>query len=157
MKKKTQKLYLLENSNSKRQTISDQKQVFSQICSADPTTFYLGFSSLENKQVYECIRNIIVSEYIVGSGEQNFQKTKAELLQESIIFLIHLFARDVIVMKKLEIEKTKPTFIISVLKVEDQVVLISSISNFFTNKTSLANKWMSFSSSDLALTNNFHV
>jgi hypothetical protein len=31
------------------------------------------------------------------------------------------------------------------------VVLVSSISNFFTNKTSLANKWMSFSSSNLAL------
>ena len=45
-------------------------------------------------------------------------------------------------MKKLEIEKTKPTFIISVLKVEYQVVLVSSISNFFSNKMSLANKWM---------------
>ena len=45
------------------------------------------------------------------------QNSKAELLQEGIFFLIHLFARD-IVMKKLEIEKTKPTFIISVLKVE---------------------------------------
>ena len=42
---------------------------------------------------------------------------KAELLQEGIFFLIHLFARDVLVMKRLEIEKTKPTFIISVLKV----------------------------------------
>ena len=54
-------------------------------------------------------------------------------------------------MKKLEIEKTKPTFTISVLKVEYWVVFVSSISNFFTNKTSLANKWMSFSSSNLAL------
>ena len=35
-----------------------------------------------------------------------------------ILFLIHLFARDVLVMKKLEIEKIKPTFIISVLKIE---------------------------------------
>jgi hypothetical protein len=46
-------------------------------------------------------------------------------------------------MKKLEIEKTKPTLIISVLKVDYYVVLVSSISNFFNNKTSLANKWMS--------------
>jgi hypothetical protein len=46
-------------------------------------------------------------------------------------------------MKKLEIEKTKPTFIISVLKIEYYVVLVSSISNIFTNKTSLANRWMS--------------
>ena len=42
---------------------------------------------------------------------------KAELLQEGTFFsLIHLFARDVLVMKKLEIETIKPTFIISVLK-----------------------------------------
>ena len=45
-------------------------------------------------------------------------------------------------MKKLEIEKTKPTFFISVLKVEYWVVLVSSISNFFSNITSHANKWM---------------
>ena len=43
---------------------------------------------------------------------------KTELLQEGIFFLIHIFARDVLVMKKLDIEKTKPSFIISVLKVE---------------------------------------
>ena len=53
-----------------------------------------------------------------GSPTFVFLPTKAELLQEGIFFLIHLFARDVLVMKKLEIEKTKPTFIISVLKVE---------------------------------------
>jgi hypothetical protein len=44
--------------------------------------------------------------------------TKAELLQEGIFFLIHLFASDVLVMKELEIKKTKPSFIISVLKIE---------------------------------------
>ena len=44
--------------------------------------------------------------------------------------------------KKLEIEKTKPTFIISVLKVEYLVVLVSSIANFFSNKISRANKCM---------------
>ena len=54
-------------------------------------------------------------------------------------------------MKKLEIEKTEATFIITVLKVEYWMVLVSLISNFFNNKTSLANKWMSFSSSNLAL------
>ena len=36
---------------------------------------------------------------------------KVELLQEGIFFLIHLFARDVLVMKNWEIEETKPTFI----------------------------------------------
>ena len=43
---------------------------------------------------------------------------KAELLQEDIFFLIHLFANDIWVMNKLEREKTRPTFIKSVLKVE---------------------------------------
>ena len=43
---------------------------------------------------------------------------KAELLQEGIFFLVHIFTRDVLVMKKLEIKKNKPAFIImSVLKV----------------------------------------
>ena len=45
-------------------------------------------------------------------------------------------------MKKLEIEKTKPTFIISVLKVDiTKVGLVFSISNFFITKTPLANNW----------------
>ena len=35
--------------------------------------------------------------------------TKAELLQEGIIFLIHLFAGAILLMKKLKIEKTKTT------------------------------------------------
>ena len=43
---------------------------------------------------------------------------KAELLEEGIFFLIRLFARAVLVMKKWEMEKTKPTFTVSVLKVE---------------------------------------
>ena len=42
-------------------------------------------------------------------------------------------------MKKLEIEKTKPTFITSVLKVDIlKVGLVFSISNFFITKTPLA-------------------
>ena len=73
------------------------------------------------------------------------------LLQDGIFFLIHLFARDILVMTNFEIEKPKPIYTISVLKVENKVVLVSSISNFFTNKTSLANRWMSFSSSNSAL------
>ena len=55
-------------------------------------------------------------------------------------------------MKKLEIEKTKPTFIISTFKTDIiKVGLVFSISNFFIAKTSLANNWRSFSSSYLAL------
>ena len=73
---------------------------------------------------------------------------KDKLLQ---LKLIHIFARAILLMKKLEIEKTKPTFIISVLIVEYYVALISLISSFFTNKTSVANKWMGFSRINLAL------
>ena len=95
------------------------------------------------------------SKYICCFMQQRFnlqrKRNKVELLQEGFFFLIHLFARDCLVMKKLEIEKTKPTFIISFLKVVIQVVLVSSISNFFTNTTSLANKWMNLSSSNSAL------
>ena len=55
-------------------------------------------------------------------------------------------------MEKLEIEKTKPTFIISTFKTDIiKVGLVFSISNFFIAKTSLANNWRSFSSSYLAL------
>ena len=45
-------------------------------------------------------------------------------------------------MKQLEIEKTKPTFIISVLKVDViKVGLVFSIFNFFITKSPLANNW----------------
>ena len=65
------------------------------------------------------------------------QNSKAELLQ---LKLIRFFAREFLLMKKLKIEKSKPTFNISALKVEYWVVLVSSISNFFSNKISLVNK-----------------
>ena len=69
---------------------------------------------------------------------------KAELLQECIFFPIYLLTRDVLVMKKLEIEKNKPALIMSVLKIEYLLLLVSSISNLFTDKTSLANKLIEF-------------
>ena len=57
---------------------------------------------------------------------------KAELLQEGIIFLINLFARAVLLMKKLKIEVAKATkystFKTDVIKVG----LVFSISNLFT-------------------------
>ena len=80
-----------------------------------------------------------------------FHQTKAKLLQVGIFLLIQLFAGAILLLKKLKVEKTKPTFIISVLKVEYLVVLVSSISNFFINKIAPANNWMSFSSSYSAL------
>ena len=57
---------------------------------------------------------------------------KAELLQ--------LNRTQFSLLKKLQIEKTKTTSIISVLKVVKFVVLVSSISNFFTNKNSQRRK-----------------
>ena len=56
---------------------------------------------------------------MVTTGVGYKDQSKAELLQEGSFFLIPLFATDVLVMKKLEIQKTKPTtFNTSVLKVE---------------------------------------
>ena len=63
-----------------------------------------------------------------------------KFVQKLIFFLVHLFAREILLLKKLEIEKTKPTFIISVLKVEYQVGLVFSISNFFMLKIYPANE-----------------
>ena len=47
-----------------------------------------------------------------------------------------LVETEFLLLKKLEIEKNKTTFIISVFKDVYWVVLVSSISNFFINKTS---------------------
>ena len=66
--------------------------------------------------------------------------------------LLQLFARDVLAMKKLEIEKTKPTLITLTFKTDMiKKGLVFSIYNFFIARTSLANNWRSFSSSYLAL------
>jgi hypothetical protein len=43
---------------------------------------------------------------------------KAKFAQEGIFFTLQLFAWQVLLIYKLEIKKTKPTFIISVLKVK---------------------------------------
>ena len=77
---------------------------------------------------------------------------KAQLkLKRRYFFLVHLFAREKLLMKKMEIEETKTTqystFKTDILKVG----LVFSISNFFIYKCSLVNKWMSFSCSNSAL------
>ena len=52
-----------------------------------------------------------------------------------------MFAWKILLIKKLEIEKTKPIYFISVLKVDLMMAgLVLSISNFFANKNSQANK-----------------
>ena len=40
---------------------------------------------------------------------EGIQIAKAELLREGIIFLVHLFARAILSLKKLKIEETKAT------------------------------------------------
>ena len=52
------------------------------------------------------------------------------------------FTSSIYLHKKFEIEKTKPIFIISILKVKYLVVLVSLISKFLNDKFSHANKWM---------------
>ena len=69
---------------------------------------------------------------------------KTEFPQEGIFFVLQLFAWWILLIKKLEIEKTRPTFIISVLKVEIWVSLVFSISSFFINKLHQANNWSKF-------------
>ena len=64
---------------------------------------------------------------------------KAELL---LLKLSHLFAREVLLVKKFEVEETKTTqysiFKTDIIKVD----LVFSIFNFFITKTTLANIWM---------------
>ena len=79
------------------------------------------------------------------------KSSKAELLQVGIFFLIHLFAREILLIKKLEIEETKTTQYLTFKTEIIKVGLVFSISNFFIKKSSLANRWMSFSYSNSAL------
>ena len=66
---------------------------------------------------------------------------------------MHSFARDILLLKKSEIEETKTTynktFKTDIIKVG--LVVFFLISTFFIKKSSLANKWMNFSDSNLAL------
>ena len=54
-------------------------------------------------------------------------------------------------MKKLKIEKTKPTFIVKTFKVVYQGCIVYSNSNFFINKIIMQIIGVSFSSSNSAL------
>jgi ABC-type polar amino acid transport system ATPase subunit len=65
--------------------------------------------------------------------------SKAELL---LLKLIHLFAREVLLVQKLEIKETKTTKYSTFKTDIKKVGLVFSIYNLFINKTSLANKWM---------------
>ena len=68
---------------------------------------------LEKIQIYILIRAELLFTFCL---EIPCNTDEAKIPARRYFFLIHLFARDVEVMKKLEIEKTNITFIISVLK-----------------------------------------
>ena len=69
-----------------------------------------------------------------------YTPTKAKLL---LLKLIHLFAREVLLVKKLKVNETKTNYY-SFFKIDIiKVGLVFSISNFFTTKTSMTNKWIS--------------
>ena len=46
----------------------------------------------------------------LGGNMSSPKRVKAELLQVGIFFLIHLFTQEVLLLKKLEIKKTKTTY-----------------------------------------------
>ena len=81
----------------------------------------------------------------------NLTANKAELLRESIIFLIRLFARAILLLKTLKIEETKATYYSTFKTDPIKVDSVFSVSNFFNNRIALANIWMSVSCSNLAL------
>ena len=76
----------------------------------------------------------------INKRKQNINKAK--LLQ---LKLIHVFARAILLMKKSK--KVRPTFKTDIIKVG----LVFFISNFSIDEIALANLWMSFSCSNLAL------
>ena len=66
---------------------------------------------------------------------------KAEFAEEGTFYLrTDFLPLELLLIKKLEIEKTKTTCIISVLKVVYKVGLVLSNSNFFINKNSQGRK-----------------
>ena len=85
-----------------------------------------------------------------------FELVKLNYRKKIFIFSSIYFARDILSTKKLEIEETKTT-LHSTFKTDIMKMgLVFSISNFFHNKSSLANKWMSFSFSNSALEKYIH-
>ena len=63
-----------------------------------------------------------------------FRYIKAELVQVDILFLIHLFAGEILLLKMLEIEETKTTQYTTFKTDIIKVGLVFSISNFSSNK-----------------------
>ena len=77
-----------------------------------------------------------------SKGTLNFKNknTKAELPQEGIFFALNFLPWEFLLVKKLEIEKTKTTKYTTFKTDIIKVVLAFSISNFFTNENSQGRK-----------------
>ena len=86
-------------------------------------------------QLTKGLNNINVVRY---SQLAHWAALKVNLL---LLKLIHLFAREVLLVKKLEIEETKTTWYSNFKTDIIEVGLVFLISNFFITKMSLANKW----------------
>ena len=67
------------------------------------------------KLLFYEVENTVLNDRRIFEFDRIWVWAKAEFLQ---LKLIHLFARELLQIKKLEIEKTKHTFIVSILKVE---------------------------------------
>ena len=87
-------------------------------------------------QLTKGLNNINVVRY---SQLAHWAALKVNLL---LLKLIHLFAREVLLVKKLEIEETKTTWYSNFKTDIIEVGLVFLISNFFITKMSLANKWL---------------
>ena len=74
--------------------------------------FFQNCSNLLQKKCSSGLEKHLKFEAEPAEGQEfakQFEITKAELLQEGIVFLIHLFARAILFMKKLKITETKAT------------------------------------------------
>ena len=104
---------------------------------ANTVTFYVKFSSKNS-----CLIIRVIISQKSCQIQDHFEKstqTKAKLL---LLKLIHLFAREVLLVKKLEIAETRTTQYSTFKTDMIKVGLVFSFFNFFITKTSLANKWM---------------
>ena len=112
--------------------------------------FYLNVSDMLWEKIVLVVIDIFFTSTLIGNESSVFKKfinkkfrkqfylLKPNNCRKVIFFLLQLFARGVLVMKKLEIEKTKPTFIISTFKTDImKVVVWHFLESFFEVYTTL--------------------
>ena len=67
---------------------------------------------------YSRARVLLGAEFVVAFSSRSCSLAKAELLQEGIFFLIHLFAQAVLVMKSEKSKKLSPLLLYQFLKLK---------------------------------------